>query len=96
MLLNKDNEKANTGYKIGYDKGFLPAKDDKGEYSKWVLAADYASGKNVIGGGGGGIYHYFTRNISLLTGPVWFNEPVMAIGNDDVKWVWTTQLDINF
>lgn len=89
-------QKESTGFMLGYDKGFLPAKDDKGEYNKWIFAADYASGKNAIGAGGFGIYHYFTRDVSLLTGPVWFNEPAAAIGNADIKWVWTTQLDINF
>ena len=96
LLVDKNGEKDSTGFMIGYDKGFLSAKDDKGEYNKWIFAADYASGMNAIGAGGFGIYHYFTRDIRLLTGPVWFNEPVAAIGNADIKWVWTTQLDINF
>lgn len=95
-LVDENGEKENTGFMIGYDKGFMPAKDDKGEYNKWVFAADWATGDNAIGGGGFGIYHYFTRNISLLTGPVWFNEPIVAIGNAEIDWVWTTQLDINF
>ena len=76
-----------------------PAKDAAGavkdaagaEYSKWVIAADYASGKNAIGGGGFGTYYYFTKDISLLTGPVWFNEKAI---NGATKW--TTQLDLNF
>ncbi|MBI5406825.1 MAG: hypothetical protein HZA18_03925 [Nitrospirae bacterium] len=81
----------NDGFMIGYDRGFFPAKDADGEYNKWVFAADYASGKNALGGGGFGIYHYFTRNIDLLTGPVWFNEK-------DINgvWKWTLQLDVNF
>jgi hypothetical protein len=95
-LFGKNGQKANTGSMIGYDRGFLPAEDDRGNYNRWVLAADYASGKNAIGGGGLGVYCYYTRAISLLTGPVWFNEPAMAIGNADVRWVWTTQLDVNF
>lgn len=95
-LVGNNGQKANTGFMIGYDRGFLPAKDDQGNYNRWVLAADYASGKNAIGGGGLGVYYYYTRAISLLTGPVWFNEPAMAIGNADVRWVWTTQLDVNF
>jgi len=56
-----------------------------------VLAADYASGKNYIGGGGFGMYHYFTKDISLLTGPVWFNDHAI-----NGQWKWTVQLDINF
>ncbi|MBI5560399.1 MAG: hypothetical protein HY883_03920, partial [Deltaproteobacteria bacterium] len=95
-LMDKNGKKENKGFMIGYDKGFMPAKDAAGEYNKWVVAADYASGDNAIGGGGIGVYYYFTRSISLLAGPVWFNEPVLVTGNPDAKWVWTTQLDINF
>ena len=96
-LINlKTNDKENTGFMVGYDKGIMPVKSGKDEYSRVVLAADYASGKNAIGGGGVGVYYYFTKDISLLTGPVWFNEPFTAIGNENIPWVWTTQLDINF
>ncbi len=77
---------------VAFDHGFLPVKDKDGndEYNKLVLAADYASGNNVIGGGGVGVYYYFTKDISLLTGPVWFNEQDI-----NGKWKWTIQLDIN-
>jgi hypothetical protein len=90
-LKDKDGNTENTGFMVAYDRGFLPAKDAAGnEYSKVVLAADYASGKNAIGGGGVGLYYYFTKDISLLTGPVWFNEKAI-----NGSWKWTTQLDIN-
>ena len=97
-LVDKNGAKANTGFMVGWDKGLFSVKDGSGEYDKVVLAADYASGKNYIGGGGGGVYYYFTRDISLLTGPVWFNEPAVAgpLPSGGAKWVWTTQLDINF
>lgn len=79
-----------TGFMIGYDKSFMPVNDATGQYNKWVFAADYASGNNALGGGGFGIYHYFTKTISLLTGPVFFNnQPING------KWKWTVQLDIN-
>ena len=82
---------ANSGGMVGYDYGFWKVKDSAGnEYNKWVFAADYASGKNFIGGGGFGIYHFFTKDISLLTGPVWFNDHVI-----NGQWKWTVQLDIN-
>src|SRR5437867_6144506 len=82
----------NSGALVGYDYGFWPVKDKAGnEYNKWVFAADYASGKNFIGGGGFGIYHYVTKDIDLLTGPVWFNDHVI-----NGQWKWTLQLDINF
>lgn len=82
----------NDGYMVGYDFGFWKVKDKEGnEYNKWILAADYASGKNAIGGGGFGIYHFFNKDISLLTGPVWFNDHVI-----NGQWKWTVQLDINY
>jgi hypothetical protein len=91
-LVNGNGEKENTGYMIGWDMGIMQEKEsDGGEYYKWVFAADFASGKNAIGGGGAGVYHYFTKNISVLTGPVWFNEEAI-----NGKWKWTTQLDINW
>ncbi len=81
-----------SGFMVAFDHRFATAKDAAGnEYSKWVFAADYASGKNAIGGGGFGMYYYFTKDISLLTGPVWFNEKAI-----NGAWKWTTQLDINF
>jgi hypothetical protein len=91
VLVDGKGNKENKGFMIGFDRGFLPAKDSEGnEYKKIVLAADYASGKNVIGGGGAGVYYYFTKDISLLTGPVWFNDTAI-----NGKWKWTLQLDIN-
>lgn len=96
-LVDGNGDKENSGFMAGWDMGIIRTKDsDGGEYHKWVFAADWASGKNVIGGGGVGVYHYFTRNISLLTGPVWFNEPAVAGPNAGAKWVWTTQIDINY
>ena len=91
VLVDKNGDKENTGFMVAFDRGFISVKDKEGnEYNKLVLAADYASGKNAIGGGGIGLYYYFTKNISLLTGPVWFNESSI-----NGKWKWTIQLDIN-
>ena len=82
----------NDGALVGYDYGFWKVKDKEGnEYNKWMFAADYASGVNFIGGGGFGMYHFFNKDISLLTGPVWFNDHVI-----NGAWKWTVQLDINF
>jgi hypothetical protein len=89
-LLNGDGEKANTGYMVAFDHGFFPTKDGSGEYNKIVLAADYASGKNLIGGGGVGLYYYFTKDVSLLAGPVWFNDEKI-----NGKWKITVQFDAN-
>jgi hypothetical protein len=81
----------NAGFMVAIDHSLFPTKDAAGnEYSKVVLAADYASGKNAIGAGGFGVYYFFTKDISLLTGPVFFNEKAI-----NGTWKWTTQLDIN-
>jgi len=91
-LLSGSGKKENTGAMFAYDYGFHPVKDEKGqEYNKLVFAADWATGKNAIGGGGVGMYYYFTPAISLLTGPVWFTDKTL---NGSMKW--TLQLDINF
>jgi hypothetical protein len=91
-IAGASGELANSGGMVGYDYGFWKVKDKAGnEYNKWIFAADYASGKNFIGGGGFGIYHFFTKDISLLTGPVWFNDHVI-----NGQWKWTVQLDINY
>ena len=91
LLVNRKGEKENTGFMVAFDRGFGPASDASGgDYNRFVLAADYASGKNVFGAGGAGGYYYFTKDISLLTGPVWFNEERI-----NGRWKWTVQLDIN-
>lgn len=91
VLVDKSGEKENTGFMVAWDHAFLPGKDKEGnEFSKLVVAADYASGKNAFGGGGAGVSYFFTKDISLLTGPVWFNEEAL-----NGKWKWTMQLDIN-
>jgi hypothetical protein len=83
-LRDSSGNSANTGFMIAFDRPL----DKKG---KWVAAADYASGKNFIGGGSVGLYYYFTKDITWLVGPVWFNDKGI---NGDMKW--TSQFDINF
>lgn len=91
VLVDAAGDKENTGFMVAFDRGFVPTKDAAGnEFNRFVLAADYASGKNAIGAGGVGVYYFFTKDISLLTGPVWFNEKAI-----NGAWKWTTQLDIN-
>lgn len=95
-LVDGRGEKDNKGWMVAYDRGFFPVmvKDKDGkeavDYNRIVLAADYASGNNLIGGGGVGLYYFFNKDISLLTGPVWFNDEAV-----NGKWKWTIQLDIN-
>lgn len=89
---NRAMGKNRQGVMVSYQHPFCPAIDCEGkEYHKWVLCADYASGKNLIGGGGFGVYYYFSPNVSVLTGPVWFNSAKIN-GN----WKWTVQIDIAF
>ncbi len=91
LLRDSEGNKKNSGFMVAFDHGFAPAKDSDGtQYSKVVLAGDYASGKNAFGAGGFGLYYYFKSNISLLAGPVFFNDEGI-----NGKWKWTVQLDIN-
>jgi len=91
VLKDSKGETDNYGFMVGFDRGFLRGKDKAGnEFNRLVVAADYASGKNAIGGGGVGLYYYFTKDIDLLTGPGWFNDQGINGG-----WKWTMQLDIN-
>lgn len=83
VLVSSAGETQNTGFMVAFDYQLVPRK--------WVLAGDYASGENAIGGGGVGAYYYFTKDISLLFGPVWFNDEGL---NGEMKW--TTQFDINY
>lgn len=80
------------GFMIAYQKYFCPAKYCDGkDYFKWVFCADYASGKNTIGGGGFAFGYYFNPDIYLLTGPVWFNSSEI-----NGSWKWSVQIDISF
>jgi len=91
VLRDSSGDKENAGFMAAFDRGFFPKKNAAGEeYNRVVLAADYAYGDNAIGGGGFGVYYFFTKNISLLTGPVWFNDSGI-----NGSWKWTAQLDIN-
>ena len=80
------------GYMLSFDHAMLPKKDEKGEvlYNRMVLAADYQSGNNALGAVGGGVYWYFTPNVSLLVGPTVFNDSTI-----NGRWKISTQLDIN-
>ncbi|MGA2400341.1 MAG: hypothetical protein ABSG91_01380 [Syntrophobacteraceae bacterium] len=74
-----------------WDYGFYKVKDSCGnEYNKFVLACDFASGKNLLGGGGPGLYYYFTKDLDILMGPVFFNDPGI-----NGQWKWSIQIDWN-
>lgn len=89
---NRSMGKNRQGFMVSYQHSFCPAKHcDSRDYFKWILCADYASGENTIGGGGVGVYYYFTPDISILTGPVLFNSAKIN-GN----WKWSVQIDFGF
>ncbi len=82
--------KNRKGVMIGYSRTLREATDSHGKkYDKWLFMADYASGKNSIGGGGFSIKYYFTKRICLQTGPIWFIDWA-TYG----KWRWALQIDI--
>ncbi len=89
VLKSSSGKTEDMGFMAAYDFGFWSTGN--GGYNRIVLAGDYASGDNAIGGGGAGVYYYFTKDIDLLVGPVWFNDNGL---NGD--WKWTTQFDANF
>jgi hypothetical protein len=60
---------------------------------KVVLVGDVQTGKNVFGAGGPGVYLYFTDDIDVLTGPVWFFDRALQPGGRDL--LWTVQLDVD-
>lgn len=87
-LLNANGKPENVGFMTALDYGFLSSKNK--EFNRLVFAIDYASGHNAIGAAGGGFYYYFTKDISLLVGPTFFNDKTI-----NGKWKLSTQLDIN-
>jgi hypothetical protein len=90
VLVDDQGAAANSGVMVAFDHGFMPAKDGDVSYNKLVVAGDWASGNNVLGGGGFGLYYFFSSKVSLLVGPVWFNNTTI-----NGSWKWTAQLDIN-
>ena len=91
LLRSATGEREATGFMVAFDRGFRPVADAAGNsYNRFVLAADYASGENAIGGYAAGLYTYFSKDIALLVAPVWFNDEGV-----NGKWKLTVQLDIN-
>lgn len=79
-----------AGFMVGFLKGFCETKDCEGtKFNRFVFLADYASGKNAIGGGGAGISYFFTPRIYVITGPVAFND-----AHFNGKWKWTVQVNM--
>jgi len=62
---------------------------------KVVFAADYSSGKNWFGAVGAAASLYFTSNVSLLTGPVWFLDKDLYQTIYGSDFMWTAQIDVD-
>jgi hypothetical protein len=91
LLVNAQGDKENSGFMASFDRAFGPVQDAGGTtFNRFAVALDYASGDNAFGAAAAGLYYYFTPNVNILTGPVWFNEEAI-----NGKWKWTIQLDIN-
>ncbi len=88
VLLGSTGQPNNQDWMVAVDRTFNVGKD---WMDSLTFAADYAAGKNMIGGGGFGTYLNWTKNISLLIGPTWFNDAGLM-----GAWKWTTQVYINF
>lgn len=73
-------------FMVAYRRSFCPSHMGDKKYFKWTFYADYATGRNVMGGGGIAISYAFSPNTSLTTGPVWFNSSDI-LGS----WKWAVQ-----
>lgn len=91
LFTNSDGKIVKNGVMIGTISPDIPV-GIKG-LKKLNLTADIQTGKNVLGGGGFGLYFYFTDTVDLLIGPVWYTDSKLQPGG--AKYLWTTQLDID-
>ncbi len=62
---------------------------------KLSVIADLATGDNWNGAVSGALAIYFTPNVSLLTGPVFFLDQDYYEAVYDQNWMWTAQLDVD-
>ena len=84
--------KNRQGIMLGFEHVLWEVKDCHGNLRPtWSFVADYASGKNSIGGGGVSVKYFFTPKISVLTGPVWFNDASI-----NGTWKWSVQFDVDW
>ena len=78
--------KDRQGGMIAYNRPFCRIQDPV-PYHRWVFSADYASGKNTIGGTSLALTYYFTPKINVQTGPIWFNSKKI-----NGSWKWSIQV----
>jgi hypothetical protein len=94
LFLDENGESDEVGFMASYASPKLavgiPGLKDV------AVAADFASGSNFFSAVGAAVVLYFTDNVSLLTGPIWYlaedsvTDPLY--GSD---FVWTAQLDVD-
>ncbi len=87
LFLNSEGDAEDTGFMIAYYRTLEPLTNRIG------ITADWMSGQNVFGGGGAGLYFWFTKQIDLIMGWVWFNDTEI---NSYPDGIFTIQLDIDF
>lgn len=91
LFTNSDGNRVSTGMLIAANSPELQI--GLPGLKKITFAADVQTGKNILGAWGFGPYLYFTDNIDLLAGPVFFFDSKLQPGG--VGHLWTLQLDVN-
>jgi len=91
LLTNSDGKVVKTGAMVGVFSPDIPV-GIRG-LKKLNFTADFQTGKNILGGGGVGLYFYFTDTVDLLIGPVWYTDRNLQPGGS--KYLWTAQIDID-
>jgi len=91
LFTNSDGDVVKTGAMFGWASPDI--KIGLKGLEKLVIAADVQTGKNVLGGGGVGVYVFFNDYVSLLVGPVFYTDGALQPGG--ATHLWTTQLDID-
>jgi hypothetical protein len=62
---------------------------------KMSLLADVSTGNNWMGAVGAAAALYFTPNVALLTGPVFFLDRDLYSAGYGSDWMWTAQIDVD-
>jgi len=87
LFISSEGKEGDSGFMVAYYRTLEPLTD------RIAISADWMSGKNVFGGGGAGLYFWFTKSIDLIMGWVWFNDTGI---NQFPNGIFTIQLDIDF
>lgn len=90
---NENLFRSSTGDKqrSGFMGSWVSPAIDVPRIDKIMLAWDVQTGENVLGATGGGLYVYFTPDIDLLLGPVFFFDEDLQ--PDGSGWMWSLQFD---